>query len=62
MNPSAFAPEAALPSRQPAALQVLEFDCRGRYALVGGQRWEQGGRTRRRRPQGSVTQESRADV
>jgi hypothetical protein len=39
-----------------------EFDWRGRYALVSGQRWEQGGRTRRRRPQGCVTQESRADV
>jgi purine-binding chemotaxis protein CheW len=34
MNPSAFAPEAALPSRQPAALQVLEFDCRGRRFAV----------------------------
>ena len=34
MNPSAFASEAALPSRQPAALQILEFSCRGQRFAV----------------------------
>ena len=34
MNPSAFAPEAALPLRQPAALQILEFVCRGQRFAV----------------------------
>jgi purine-binding chemotaxis protein CheW len=34
MNPSAFAPEAALPSRQPASLQMLEFSCRGQRFAV----------------------------
>jgi purine-binding chemotaxis protein CheW len=34
MSPSAFAPEATLPSRQPAALQILEFTCRERRFAV----------------------------
>jgi purine-binding chemotaxis protein CheW len=34
MNPSAFASEAPLPPRQPAALQILEFDCRGQRFAV----------------------------
>ncbi len=34
MIPSAFASEAALPSRQPAALQILEFICRGQRFAV----------------------------
>ncbi|MCS0630404.1 chemotaxis protein CheW [Telluria mixta] len=34
MNPSAFASEAALPARQPAAMQVLEFICRGQRFAV----------------------------
>lgn len=34
MTSSAVAPEAGLPSRQPAALQILEFLCRGQRFAV----------------------------
>jgi purine-binding chemotaxis protein CheW len=34
MFSSAFAPEAALPSREPAALHILEFICRGQRFAV----------------------------